>query len=79
VNYNLGKIKDDPDVLNFEAFREFIVQMAFTMYTRHPKDLRGHPVAEMLDELFSNLQLYAGENRINSQLFAAPEASNFTG
>jgi hypothetical protein len=53
--------------------------MAFTMYTRHPKDLRGHPVAEMLDELFSNLQLYAGENRINSQLFVAPEANNFTG
>lgn len=39
------------------------------MYTRPPKDLRGHPVAEMLDELFSHLKLYAGENHINPQLF----------
>lgn len=45
--------------MNFDAFKEFIVQLAFTMYTRPPKDLRGHPIAEMLEELFSNLQLYA--------------------
>lgn len=55
-----------------------MVQLAFTMYTRPPKDLRGHPIAEMLEELLSNLQLYAKENRISPQLFAAPEASIYS-
>jgi hypothetical protein len=79
VNYRLGRIKDDPENLDFEGFKEFMVQLAFTMYSRPPKDLRGHPIAEMLEEFFSNLQLYAAENRISAQLFASPEASNFTG
>ena len=48
VNYRLGKIKDDPENMDFDAFKEFIVQIAFTMYSRPPKDLRGHPIAEML-------------------------------
>jgi hypothetical protein len=79
VNYRLGRIKDDPENMDFEAFKEFVVQLAFTMYSRPPKDLRGHPIAEMLEELFSNLQLYAAENRISAQLFAAPEASRMAG
>jgi len=39
------------------------------MYTRPPKDLSGHPVAEMIQELFSNLKIYAGENRISQTIF----------
>jgi hypothetical protein len=50
------------------------IQMSFTMFTRPPKDLRGRPVAEMLEELFSMFKLYASENRINAQLFEEPEA-----
>jgi hypothetical protein len=75
----LGKIKDDPENMDFDTFKEFIVQLSFTMYSRPPKDLRGHPIAEMLEELFSNLQLYAAENRISAQLFAAPEATRISG
>ncbi len=44
------------------------------MYTRPPKDLRGKPVADMLDEIFSTFKLYAPENRINAQLFEEPDA-----
>lgn len=29
------------------------------MYTRPPKDLRGHPISEMLEETFSQLKLFA--------------------
>jgi hypothetical protein len=49
-----------------------VLQMAFTMYTRPPKDMRGRPVPEMLDELFSTFKLYASENRVSSQLFDEP-------
>lgn len=51
-----------------------MIQISFTMYTRPPKDLRGRPVAEMLQELFSTFKLYASENRVNPQLFEEPEA-----
>jgi hypothetical protein len=49
VNYRSNNVKDDPETLDFDGFKEFVLQMAFTMYTRPPKDLRGRPVPEMLD------------------------------
>ena len=78
INYRLKKVRDDPEVVDFEAFKDLILQMAFTMYTRPPKDLRGHPVAEMLEELFSNLKAYATENRVSLQLFEEPEVCYHT-
>ena len=48
VTYKMSRIRDDPQALDFEAFKEVIVQIAFTMHTRPPKDLRGHPAGEML-------------------------------
>lgn len=69
VNYKLAKDRDDPEMMDFEAFKEFVTQMCYTMFTRPPKDLSGHPVAEMMAELFSALKLYAAENRISPLLF----------
>mgnify|MGYP003692226697 CR=1 FL=1 len=39
------------------------------MFTRPPKDLRGHPISEMVDETFSRFRLYAAENRMDPQIF----------
>ncbi len=43
------------------------------MFTRPPRDFRGRPVADMLEELFFTFKLYASENRVNQQLFEDPE------
>ena len=69
VNYKLKTNIDDPALLDFEGFKEMIIQLSFTMFTRPPKDFRGRPVAEMLEELFSMFKLYAHENRVKAQLF----------
>jgi hypothetical protein len=74
VNYKQAKERDDAELLDFDGFKEFVTQMCYTMFTRPPKDLSGHPVAEMMAELFSTLKLYAAENRISPQLFDEPEA-----
>jgi hypothetical protein len=49
VNYHLNSTKDDPELLDFEAFKSMMVQISFTMFTRPPKDLRGRPVGDMLE------------------------------
>ena len=69
VNYKKGSTKDDPELLDFEGFKEMVIQMSFTMFTRPPKDLRGRPVAEMMEEFFSMVKLYATDNKFNVQLF----------
>lgn len=47
------------------------------MFTRPPKDLRGQPLAMMLEETFSNLKLFAAENKINEQIFEEPNSIFF--
>jgi hypothetical protein len=59
----------DYQFLDFEGFIEFIKQVSFLMFTRPPKDLRGQPLAMMLEETFSNIKLFAAENKINEQIF----------
>ena len=39
------------------------------MFTRPPKDLRGRPISEMIEETMRQLKKYAVQNRINEQLF----------
>lgn len=34
--------------LDYEGFESFIIQSSFSMFTRAPKDLRGHPISEMI-------------------------------
>ena len=47
------------------------------MFTRPPKDLRGQPLAMMLEETFSNIKLFAAENKINEQIFQQPSSVYF--
>jgi len=49
ISYKSKNVKDDPELLDFEGFKEMTIQMSFTMFTRPPKDFRGRPVAEMLE------------------------------
>jgi hypothetical protein len=44
------------------------------MFTRPPKDLRGHPISEMVDETFSRFRLYASENKMDPLIFEEPES-----
>lgn len=43
------------------------------MFTRPPKDLRGRPVSEMIEETISRFKLYASDNKINEKLFEDPD------
>lgn len=49
INTKLDKRFDDMSCLDYEGFEQFIIQASFSMFTRPPKDLSGHPVSEMLD------------------------------
>jgi hypothetical protein len=40
----LDKKPDDPSALDFQAFEQLIVQVSLLMFSRPPRDLRGHPV-----------------------------------
>ena len=60
INSKLEKKFDDPGCLDFEGFENFIIQGSYVMFTRSPKDLSGHPVSEMIEELISRFKLYAG-------------------
>ena len=44
------------------------------MFTRPPKDLRGHPVSEMVNETFERFRLYAGDNKMDPRIFEEPES-----
>lgn len=39
----------DYQAIDFNGFVEFIKQASFLMFTRPPKDLRGQPLAKMLE------------------------------
>lgn len=60
VNKTLNKQMDDPTSLDYEAFEQFIIQASFIMFTRPPKDMRGHPISEMVEETISRFKMYAG-------------------
>ena len=77
VNYKLDKKFDDMSCLDFEGFEKFIIQASYAMFTRPPKNLSGHPISEMVDELISRFKLYAGENRINQKVFDDPDSQYF--
>ena len=59
INIELNPQTSDFQILEPDGFIEFIKQVSFLMFTRPPKDLRGHPLAMMLEETFSNLRLFA--------------------
>lgn len=65
VNMKLKKSFQDPTGLDYEGFEEFILQVSFAMFTRPPKDLRGRPVSEMVEETFAHLKLHSHKNHIN--------------
>lgn len=48
INLHLNKKMDDPTSLDYEGFEQFIVQASYTMFTRPPNDMRGHPISEMI-------------------------------
>lgn len=48
INNSLNKKFDDMTALDYEGFESFIIQSSFSMFTRAPKDLRGHPISEMI-------------------------------
>lgn len=43
------------------------------MFTRPPKDFRGKPISEMVEETMSHFKRYSTENRINEKLFEDPD------
>lgn len=45
VNYNLNKDFDDATALDYEGFENFMIQASICMFSRPPKDLRGHPIS----------------------------------
>lgn len=42
------------------------------MFTRPPKDLRGRPMSEIVEETVSHFKQHSTENRINENLFDDP-------
>lgn len=63
------KSYNDINLLDYEIFQDFIVQAAFTMFSRPPKNFNGKSIAYMLEEVFYNLRLYAAENKIDARVF----------
>lgn len=39
------------------------------MFSRPPKDMRTHPVSDMLQEIIAKLRQHAHENKIDEKLF----------
>lgn len=65
INVRLKKGFQDPTSLDFEGFSQFLIQASMLMFTRPPKDLRGQPVSDMIEETFSYLKMHCTENKIN--------------
>ena len=45
INFRLEKKFEDMGCLDFEGFEQFVVQASYSMFTRAPKNLSGHPVS----------------------------------
>ena len=69
INAHLKKEYKDSSLLDYEVFENFLVQAALIMFSRPPKDMRSHPLPDMLMEILKTLRERAPENKIDERLF----------
>jgi hypothetical protein len=48
INAHLKKDYRDSSILDYEVFENFIIQVALAMFSRPPKDMRSHPISDMV-------------------------------
>jgi hypothetical protein len=51
------------------VFENFMVQAAYIMFSRPPKDMRTKPISDMLQEVVSKLRQHAHKSKIDDKLF----------
>lgn len=56
INAHLKKEYKDSSLLDFEVFENFLIQAALIMFSRPPKDMRTHPISDMLQEIINKLK-----------------------
>lgn len=64
INSYLKKQYSDSSLLDYEAFENFLIQVALIMFSRPPKDMRSHPLTDMLGEIVAKLKEKAKINNI---------------
>jgi hypothetical protein len=48
INAHFKKEYRDSSLLDYQAFENFLIQAALTMFSRPPKDMRSRPLTDMV-------------------------------
>lgn len=59
INANLKKEYRDSSILDYEVFENFLIQAALAMFSRPPKDMRSHPISDMMLEIIKKFKDHA--------------------
>jgi hypothetical protein len=65
----------DADSLNFDGFKEFILQFAIYVYTRPPHDYSSFPAIKPLEMMLEKMKFETGKKGQNTILYDDPDAT----
>ena len=56
INAHLKKDFRDSSILDYEVFENLLIQAALAMFSRPPKDMRSHPISDMMQEMIGKFR-----------------------